>query len=675
MASQPLRTRQIHLDFHTSPDIPEIAADFDADRFADTLAEAAVNSVTCFARCHHGYLYYPSKRNPERIHPHLRTPDLLTQQIAACHKRDIRVPIYITVQWDKFTADEHPDWLWTDAHGKPLGTEPFEPGFYRFLGVNSPYYDWLAEHVRDVFECVEAVDGIFFDIVQPRPDCSKWTRRQMIEAAVDPADAAARAEFGVEVIARFKREMTAFVRQFSSDCTIFYNAGHIGPRHRRSLEAYTHLELESLPSGGWGYLHFPLTMRYARNLGIPCLGMTGKFHTSWGDFHSFKNPAALEYECFMMQALGASCSVGDQLHPRGQICKATYDLVGSVYRQIEAVEPWCENARPVSEIAVVTPEAFVGASDHQRLPAPMMGAVRMLQELGRQFEIVDHQSDLAGFKLLILPDDIPVNKQLAASIKAFTDAGGKLLASHRAGLDPDGRGFALDQLGAAYVGPAPFSPDFLVPGDALAGALAEAAHVMYQRGSEVQPEDSARVLCQVERPYFNRTWRHFCSHQHTPSSGEVVYPGVVETDQSIYFAHPIFSQYQQSAPRWCKLLLAEALDRLIGPGLIGHDGPSSLLVALNEQAGDGRWIVHLLHYVPQRRSEKLDIIEEPSPTGPLHLSLRTDRPIESIQRVPEGVAVGFSQRDGQVSIDVGDVCGRVVLSVAFGGGQGVSGGS
>jgi hypothetical protein len=665
MANPSLRTRQIHLDFHTSPDIPEIAADFDADQFADTLAEAAVNSVTCFARCHHGYLYYPSKRNPERIHPHLQQPDLLNQQIAACHERDIRVPIYITVQWDKFTAQEHPDWLWTDQQGKPLGTEPFEPGFYRFLGVNSPYFDWLTEHVRDVFECVDVVDGIFFDIVQPRPDCSKWTQRQMTEAGLDPADPVARAEFGVEVIARFKREMTEFVRRFSRDCTIFYNAGHIGPRHRRSLDAYSHLELESLPSGGWGYLHFPLTMRYARNLGIPCLGMTGKFHTSWGDFHSFKNTAALEYECFMMQAMGASCSVGDQLHPRGQICKATYDLVGSVYRQVEAVEPWSDNARPISQIAVLTPEAFVSASDHQRLPAPMMGAVRMLQELGRPFEIVDDQSDFAGFKLLILPDEIPVSGQLAAKIKAFTDAGGKLLASHEAGLGPDRRQFALDQLGLSYVGPAPFSPDFLLPGDSFGQSLASSAHVMYQRGSQVEPADAARVLCQVQRPYFNRTWKHFCSHQHTPGSGEVVYPGVVETDQSIYFAHPIFWQYHESAPRWCKLLLAEALTRLIGPGLIRHDGPSSLLVALNEQAEHNRWVIHLLHYIAQRRSEKLDIIEEPNPTGPVRLSLASGRAAASVRRVPEGVAVAFEQRDDELSIDLDDICGRLVLEIAW----------
>ena len=60
-----LAPRQIHLDFHTSEAIPDIAANFDPRTFAETARKAAVSSITVFARCHHGWLYYPSKRFPE----------------------------------------------------------------------------------------------------------------------------------------------------------------------------------------------------------------------------------------------------------------------------------------------------------------------------------------------------------------------------------------------------------------------------------------------------------------------------------------------------------------------------------------------------------------------------------------------------------------------------------
>jgi hypothetical protein len=47
-----------------------------------------------------------------------------------------------------------------------------------------------------------------------------------------------------------------------------------------SPERGTDMRFSLTPSGGWGYMHFPLTVRYARGLGIDCMGMTGKFHTS-----------------------------------------------------------------------------------------------------------------------------------------------------------------------------------------------------------------------------------------------------------------------------------------------------------------------------------------------------------------------------------------------------------
>jgi hypothetical protein len=88
-----LRFRQIHLDFHTSESIGGVGSQFDPEEFVTTLEKARVNSITCFARCHHGWIYYDTKLNPERRHPHLAV-NLLKAQIDVCHARNIRVPIY-----------------------------------------------------------------------------------------------------------------------------------------------------------------------------------------------------------------------------------------------------------------------------------------------------------------------------------------------------------------------------------------------------------------------------------------------------------------------------------------------------------------------------------------------------------------------------------------------------
>jgi len=668
--------RQVHLDFHTSPLIESVGTRFDPERFADTLARAHVNSVTCFARCHHGMIYYPTQAHPERVHPHLERPRLLCEQIEACHARGIRVPIYTTVQWDQYTADEHRDWLLVDAEGHLFGTPPLEPGFYRFLDVLHPgYRQFLFDHVKDLFENVPAVDGLFFDICQPRWSLAKHWIDAMDDHGLDPESAGDRMRISVIVMDEWMAEMTAFVRELSRDCRIFYNAGHVGPRHRSSVDSFTHYELESLPSGGWGYTHFPLSVRFARGLGHDCLGMTGKFHTSWGDFHSFKNPAALAFETQMMIAMGAKCSIGDQLHPAGELDAATYELVGGAYERIEQCEPWCEGATPVADVGVLSPEEFVqleGDFDAaaKRQPAEAIGAVRMLQELGIQFDILTTDRDLSRYRLLILPDIIEVDAELAGKLRTFVVDGGAVIASFASGLKPEGQGFALVELGASLVGDAPFSPDYLVPAGAIGRGLAETGHTMYLRGKKVEPAHDAQVLAEVEAPYFNRTWRSFCSHRHAPSSGARAYPGVVQHGRCIYFAHPIFRQYHDNAARWCRTLLSNAIDLLLGEGgrMIETDGPTTLLTTLNHQARESRYIMHLLHYIPERRGAAFDTVEDVIPLHDLHVSVAMGAAVQSVRVVPDGDEIPFEQGHGRVRFTLRRIDGHAMVELAYSGG-------
>ncbi len=658
MANPNLRFRQIHLDFHTSQHIAGVGGKFDGEEFASTLEKARVNSVTCFARCHHGYIYFYTKEFPERRHPRLAC-DLLREQIQACHDHGIRVPIYTTIQWDHFTAEQHPEWLIITPDGRQEGTPPYEPGFYRRLCLNTPYVEFVKSHVKEILRELPT-DGFFFDIVQPQ-DCSCHRCREgMVAEGLEPSDPSARRLYGLGVVNGFKRDLTSLVMRHDPDCTIFYNRGHVGPLERQTLDAYTHFELESLPSGGWGYIHFPATIRYARKLGIDCLGMTGKFHTAWGDFHSFKNKAALEFECSQMLALNAKCSIGDQLHPEGRICQATYQLIRSVYSEIERKEPWCDGARPLSEIGVLHPEEF---SETRGSPEAAMGATRMLQEGFHQFDLLDSRSDLAGYRLLVLPDEIPTSPELASKIEAYLAGGGGLIASYRSGLTLGGTEFSLKSLGVELLGQAPYSPDFLLPEGEIADGLPTTEHVMYLRGMETEPMQGAQVLAYVIVPYFNRTYKHFCSHRHTPSSGAQGYPGIVRSGRTIYFAHPIFTQYRRNAPSWCKRLFLNAVDLLMPDPLVRLNAPSTTLAALNDQRGAKRLILHLLHYIPERRGQDLDVIEDVIPLYNVKASVKLARRVEEVLCVPQMERVPFTERDGRVDFVVPKVNGHQMISM------------
>jgi hypothetical protein len=670
-----LRFRQIHLDFHTSERIENIGANFDPDEFVETLIKARVNSVTCFARCHHGWLYFDSRKFPERRHPHLQH-ELLNQQIKACHSHGIRVPIYITVQWDYYSATRHPEWVCLDANGKLIGTPPFEAGFYQQLCLNSPYREFLKELTAEILETFPS-DGLFFDIVWPVACVCRYCRDKMQAAELDPSQPGTPEWFGLQTVNQFKQEMTRFVRERNPECALFYNAGHVGPRHRPVKDAYTHFEIESLPGGEWGYIHFPVTIRYARTLGLECLGLTGKFHTSWGDFHSFRNLQALRYECLRMLTHGAKCMIGDQLAPDGRIDPYVYQLVGEVYQEIERKEPWCIGAQPITEIGVLTPEEFSGA-EHGSLPEAIRGATRILEQGAHQFDVLDSASDFARYRLLILPDHIPVSAELARKLEAYVGAGGHLIASFASGMDEQRTAFATDLFGVAQVntdkhlrstrGNAYERHDYceyLLPKGMIGHGLPETEHAMYRKGMAIRALPGSETLAPLIASWFDRTYRHFCSHRQTPSSGAEVQPGIVRSGRCIYFSSPVFSQYDDNAPRWCKLLVLNAIEMLLPEPLTKHDGPTTLQVTLTQQIRQNRWIVHLLHFIPERRSKELEVIEDIIPLFNLKIFVRTPRPVREAVLAPEGVALPVSDQGPYLSFELPRLDGHAMVSLTF----------
>jgi hypothetical protein len=657
-----LRYRAVHLDFHTSEEIPGIGAEFEPGEFVRTLKEARVNQICCFARCHHGWIYYPSERHPERIHPHLQA-DLLGQQIEACHANDILAPIYTTIEWDHYTSMRHPEWCVVDADGCLVGTKPFDAGFYRRLCKNSPYVEFLLEHTEELltrFDC----DGFFFDIVHAVPCACRYCVEGMLAEGLEPESAQHRQGYAVEVLARFEERMSALVRKHQPDAFIFYNSGHIGPLHRRVRDHFTHFELESLPGGQWGYAHFPPAQRYARTLGLPTISHTGKFHTAWGDFSSYRNPAALEYECMRMLALGCRCEIGDQLPPDGRLDGPTYELIGEVYRRVEEAEPWCDGAEAVVDIAVMTPEEFASDSSFRAIPASLFGADKMLQELHHQFDVIDSQADFARYRLIVLPDEIPVDHALAVKLAAFVAGGGKLLATWHSGLEPGGARFAVGELGVEYLGEAPFSPDFIMPGK-LGEGLPDALHVMYLQGAEVRPGEGAEVLSPMMKPWFNRTWRHFSSHRHTPVEGPAEYPGAVRRGGCIYFMHPLFRQYRERAPRWCKLLVRNAIELLLDEPVLRVEAPSTAIFALNRQAEENRLVLHALHYVPEKRSEQLEIVEDIIPLHEVPVSVRVEGDVASVKLVPEGEEIAFTLGGGRCGFVIPRIDGAQMVEIAM----------
>ena len=298
-----MRYRQIHLDFHTSERIPGVGSRFDPERFGPVFKRANVDSVTVFSKCHHGLSYHPTDIGTQ--HPHLSF-DLLRAQIDSLHANGINAPIYLTAAWDELAAREHPEWRIVDAEGSSPRhkTDPLGAG-WAFLDFSSPYLDHLCRQTEEVMQRYPDGDGIFMDICFQLPTSSVWAQARMQAEGLDWTDAEHRMRFAEQVQIEFFERIQASVRKYDRAKPLFFNFGHVRRGRREILRYFTHLEIESLPTAGWGYEHFPLSARYVETLGVPFLGQTGKFHHHWGEVGGYKPADALLYECGAMLAQGA----------------------------------------------------------------------------------------------------------------------------------------------------------------------------------------------------------------------------------------------------------------------------------------------------------------------------------------------------------------------------------
>mgnify|MGYP005837573315 CR=1 FL=1 len=656
----------MHLDFHTSPHIPGIGERFDKKQWQDALRAGHVNSITCFSKCHHGWSYHPT--GVGKMHPHLKF-DLLRAQMDASKEIGVNVPIYISAGVDNVMGEEHPEWREIGIDGAFLGWTSAinKPGFITMC-FNSPYLDYLCEQIREAVTMFPEANGVFLDIIFQGECCCRWCLEYMRSHDLDPDSQQDRRRCADEVLERYYRESTAACRCNNPNMPVFHNSGHVAKGRRDLLQYFSHLELESLPTGGWGYDHFPLSAKYVSNLGLDYLGMTGKFHTTWGEFGGYKHPNALRYECALMLANGAKCSVGDQLHPDGAMDPDTYAIIGAAYSEVEAKEPWCDDVTPVADIAVLSSEAETGNRD------PDTGAGRALLEGHFLFGLVDRHTDLAPFKLLVLPDVIAVDDVLKDKIDAYLAGGGKLLLTGKSGLRPDGGGFALD-VGGDYDGESPYLPDYVEMGP-LAPDFVSGPVVMYMRSQQVRPT-TGETLARIRTPYFNRSWKHFCSHQHAPAAELSDYSAALRSAAILYLAHPVFSIYAAQGAVAYSHYIRNAVRMMLGDdATVSANLPSTARTTLMRQETEGRYVLHLLYANTIARganvnlspegcvydSKRVEVIEDLLPLRDTEVVLRLPRAPRKVILEPQGQEIAFDVKNGAVRFRVDEfTCHQMVV--------------
>ena len=641
-----LQKRAVHLDFHTMPKVYDVGAQFDAAEFAATLVAAQVDFVTVFARCNLGFTYYPTEVGIK--HPSLQG-DLLGPMVAACHERGIQVAAYINAGLDHEHALRHRDWCVVNRRGQ-VCTEDKLNHFCRMMCFNSGYGDYIADMIAEIRE-LYPVDGFFLDCIGQPPCYGVECLEAMAEQGMDILDDEAVAAFAHQTKLRFAERARELV---GDDKMLFFN----GIPYKDQIRYASHIEIECLPTGGWGYDTFPSTVRYTRNLGLHVVGQTGRFHGGWGDHGGLRPRAALEFDCFHAISHGVACGVGDHMHPRGRLAKDVYDMIGSVYADVAALDPWTDNASTWTDMAIVAPPDYRPSPDAEKGDA-ITGATRLLAELNYQFDIVDEDMELLAYRVLVLPDETRITEVLQAKLADHLARDGIIVSSAYAGLNPVRSAFALDAWGLDFIGPEEYNVTFFTASAPVARDLPAMPTTIYETGIAMTARDGAEVLAELHKPYFNRHWDGFHGNVYIPPDKTLERPAAARSGNVLHFSFPIFASYHRHAAVAYRTLVRNCLEHMRYEPLLRVQGlPSFGRATLTRQPG--RFMAHLLAYCPELRGQ-LQIIEEPVSVNDVSLSIRAPGGVRAAMLAPSEEKLAVSRDSDRVSLRIPHVRGYQMI--------------
>lgn len=649
-----LPVNSVHLDFHTSPLIDGIGAQFRRQEFIETLRAAKVERLTVFAKCHHGYCYYPTKVG--KMHPGLSF-DLLGEQLSACREAGISPVVYLTVGWSVLDLEEHPEWqvVYYDT-GRPLTNVRGQCGdgkvrtegslddcTWDLLCTSSGYADHVVELVKELCRNYD-FDGLFFDIAcLDFPCVCEACCKGMRKEGKDPASREEARAYMVEKRLKLFSTCREILFRYKPEAEFFCNSGGAEIEFPEYHASMTHFELENLPTSGGGYDKIVNRSKFFVKSGKDFLGMTGKFHTDWGEFGGFKHEDALVFECGTMMMYGAKCSIGDHCHPSGKLDPETYRLIGRAFDYAHSIQPYCYGVQDTTRLGVLL----------SRDPVASEGLAKLLLENQLDYALAMEDEDFSGrYDCIVVADDADLTGELADKLLKFVNRGGSLLltASSVRGID----------LGITYEGKSAYDMDYIrAPGR---GVL-ESPLLAYESAHIVKAGADWEVLAELSEPYFSRTPQHYSGHRNTPNRLEPAeYPAAVQRGNVIYLAHPVARIYQRFGNVYHKRYFRSFLNQIYKP-ILQVDGLQSIgRVRLTKQTEEGRLILHLTYAPPIARGG-LAVLEDMPVVHGARVRIHTRQKAERIVSRPQGREVFFEGREEEIVFEAPPFRGHQIIEI------------
>jgi hypothetical protein len=521
----------------------------------------------------------------------------------------------------------------------------------------------VLDHSREVLENYE-LDGIWYDM--PLPIGGECYCRNCLDAMDDPFDLSQQRAHKQALLTAFMRRVHAQAQEVRPGSQVDQNnQTRLGLGER--VPYIGSIDIEALPTGGWGYYYFPSHVRYSRTFGASVYGMTGRFHLSWADFGGLKTAGQLETELRWIIAQAAMCDIGDQAPPDGRLDPAVYQTIGEAYATIEALEPYLERAAPVTEAAILVEglplDELAGRSErdtgHARWSEAVYGYTKLLSELHVQFDVVETSSDWEKYRLVVVSERIDVDDALAARLNAFVERGGAVIAAGEGAVAASSNRLWASSIDGEFDGVSPFQPAYLTLEAAANGlwqGIPEYQYALYDGALQFRAAGSA-VVARLGEPLFQRSPKHYTSHRQTPYDHDSLYASILIDGSLGVFAFPVGSSYFQHGYWIYREVFRRVVDAVLPERAIITNAPAASDVTLTWQAATTdhpeRWLVHIVNFGPSRRSpHHLEYYEEMVPLHDVSVTLAMHGDVARVYQASNGKVLTTEAGEGTMSVTV-----------------------
>jgi hypothetical protein len=438
--------RRAVIDMHIPDWDDKFLSEFDAGQYVAMLVKSRAQSVVAHGHSHVGLFNYPTKVGQQ--HRGLKGRNILGEVIEGCHAHDIAVVIYTSLIFDRWAADQHPEWRIVTHDGKLQG----QGGRHGVLCPNSPYREYVRAFVEEICGLFD-FEGLRFDMTfWPSLCFCKHCQQRFSEEVggeiprtIDWQDKnwVAFARRREQWLAEFAAVATGTVRKLKPQATVEHQSSTYPLNWQFGVAAPLVVQNDFLQGDFYGdSLQGSFVRKLLEDL-TPHrpFGYETSFSVELRDHTGMKSEALLEAKASAAIADAAAFIFIDAIDPIGTVNPLVHERMGRIFDRLMPCYPQL-GGRRVQDVGIYysleSKFNFTGSGRNVSQPdtsdahtASSMQASRRLIGAHLPFGVLTKSSlaRLSELKLLVLSGVNLMDDEEVEAIRQWVRAGGTLLAS------------------------------------------------------------------------------------------------------------------------------------------------------------------------------------------------------------------------------------------------------